>query len=59
MYFALHYSLCSSDKAIKHKAVNELFRRKATGIRLADVETLLNMQYVPSKLKDQGTKVYA
>lgn len=30
-----------------------------TGDRLADVETLLNMQYVPSKLKDQGTKVNA
>lgn len=29
------------------------------GDRLADVETLLNTQYVPSKLKDQGTKVYA
>ena len=34
-------------------------RAMLTGDRLADVETLLNMQYVPSKLKDQGTKVYA
>ena len=59
MYFALHYSLCSSDKAIKYIAINDLFRRKATGIRLADVETLLNTQYVLSKLKDQSTKVYA
>lgn len=32
---------------------------KLTGDRLADVETLLNMQYVPSKHKDQSTKVYA
>ena len=59
MYLAFHYSLCSSDRAIKHKAVNELFSSMLTGDRLADVETLLNMQYVPSKLKDQGTKVYA
>ena len=30
-----------------------------TGDRLADVETLLNTQHVPSKLKDQGAKVKA